>query len=199
MTVRFRNRDRRKLTEPRAVAWLLSDPRAAWLWLLPRLWVGWTWIHAGEHKLTSPDWVKTGAALQGFWQQAVAIPDTGRPAITFGWYRAFLQFLLDAHAYVWFAKLVTMGELLVGVALILGAFTGIAAFAGGFMNWNFMMAGSASSNPMLFVLSIGFILAWKVAGLVGLDYFLLPWLGTPWEERDPCEEARAAEHALAEA
>ena len=41
------------------------------------------------------------------------------------------------------------GELLIGIALIVGALTGIAAFFGGFMNWNFMMAGSASANPLL--------------------------------------------------
>ena len=36
---------------------------------------------------------------------------------------------------------------LIGIALILGAFTGVAAFAGGFMNWNFIMAGTGSTNP----------------------------------------------------
>ena len=72
------------------------------------------------------------------------------------------------------------GELLIGLALIVGAFTGIAAFFGGFMNWNFMMAGSASINPVLFTLSILLILAWKTAGWIGLDRFLLPALGTPW-------------------
>jgi thiosulfate dehydrogenase [quinone] large subunit len=30
------------------------------------------------------------------------------------------------------------------------------------------------------VAAIGLILAWKVAGYIGLDYFLLPWVGTPW-------------------
>ena len=48
------------------------------------------------------------------------------------------------------------------------------------MNWNFMMAGSASVNPLFFVVSVGLILAWKVAGYVGADFFLLHWLGTPW-------------------
>ena len=85
---------------------------------------------------------------------------------------AFARFLFaDTRAY---------GELLIGIALILGAFTGIAAFFGALLNWNFMMAGTASSNPMLFVLAIGLILAWKVAGYVGADYFLLRFLGTPW-------------------
>ncbi|MEE9215871.1 MAG: hypothetical protein V3U32_00405 [Anaerolineales bacterium] len=67
------------------------------------------------------------------------------------------------------------------MALVLGAFTGIAAFFGALMNWNFMMAGSASTNPLLFVIAIGLILASKVAGYYGLDYFLLRWLGTPWK------------------
>jgi thiosulfate dehydrogenase [quinone] large subunit len=73
-----------------------------------------------------------------------------------------------------------VGEFLVGVALILGAFTGIAAFFGGLMNWNFMMAGSASTNPLLVLAAVGLILAWKVSGTIGADFFLLRWVGTPW-------------------
>jgi len=46
---------------------------------------------------------------------------------------------LDAEAYSWFGKAVAYGELLVGVALVIGAFTGIAAFFGALMNWNFMI------------------------------------------------------------
>jgi thiosulfate dehydrogenase [quinone] large subunit len=85
---------------------------------------------------------------------------------------------------------VAYGELLVGISLILGAFVGIAAFFGGLMNWNFMMAGSASSNPLLFVAAVGLILAWKIAGYIGLDYFLLPLLGTPWNRKVVDKEIR---------
>jgi len=65
--------------------------------------------------------------------------------------------------------------------MILGMFTGIAAILGGFMNWNFMMAGSASVNPVLFILSVLLVLAWKTAGWWGLDRWLLPLLGSPWQ------------------
>ena len=63
----------------------------------------------------------------------------------------------------------------------LGLFTGIAAFFGGFLNWNFMMAGAASTNPLLFAVAVALILAWKVAGYYGLDRYVLPALGTPWQ------------------
>jgi len=123
-----------------------------------------------------------GEALKGFWERAVAVPDApARPLIAFDWYRGFLQAMIDAQAYTWFSKLVYIGEIVIGVALILGLFTGIAAFLGGFMNWNFMMAGSASTNPVLFTLSILLILAWKTAGWWGLDRFVLTALGTPWQ------------------
>ena len=43
------------------------------------------------------------------------------------------------------------------------------------------MAGSASTNGWLGILAIFLILAWKVAGWYGLDRWLLPILGTPWQ------------------
>ena len=166
--------------DPPFVTKLLSHPLAGLLWLVERVWLGWQWIQSAQTKIYNPAWVAGGEALKGFWTNAVKIPETGRPPIAFDWYRSFIQMLLDAQAYTWFAKLVAYGELLIGIALILGAFTGFAAFFGGFMNWNFMMAGSASTNPMLFVAAVGLILAWKVSGYIGADFYLLRWLGTPW-------------------
>jgi thiosulfate dehydrogenase [quinone] large subunit len=169
------------MTDPPFVVSLFNSTRWAWLWLIVRLYVGYTWLSSGWSKVTNPAWTQTGAALQGFWERAIVLPEApARPAITYDWYRAFIQALLDGGHYTWFAKLVMAGELLIGAALILGAFVGIAAFLGAFMNWNFMMAGSAGANPMLFLLSILLILAWKTAGWYGLDRWLLSKLGTPW-------------------
>lgn len=171
-----------QLMDPPAVVALFGQVRWAWIWLLLRVYLGYTWISASIEKLGNPAWMDGGTALKGFWTNAVTVPAApARPAIAFGWYRSFLQAMLDAGAYTWFAKLVAVGEFLIGLALILGIFTGIAAFFGGFMNWNFMMAGSASTNPLLFTIAIFLILAWKTAGWLGLDHWILPALGTPWQ------------------
>ena len=121
----------------------------------------------------------TGEALKGYWMNALKTDP--RPVIYFDWYRGFIQGLVDMQAYTWFAQLIAVGELLIGIALILGLFTGIAAFFGAFMNWNFLMAGTASSNPLLFVAALLLVLAWKNAGYIGLDRIVLPMLGTPWK------------------
>ena len=73
------------------------------------------------------------------------------------------------------------------MGLLFGALTGIAAFFGATMNMSFMLAGSASTNPILFTMAIGLMLAWKVAGYYGLDRYLLPRLGTPWSARQPLQ------------
>lgn len=159
---------------------LLSNVLVSIVWLPIRFFVGREWLASGEGKLRESVWMDGGAALQGYWERAVTVPEEGRPAITYDWFRDFLQYMLDHEWYTWFAKLVAIGEVLVGASLIVGALVGIAAFVGTFVNFNFQLAGTASTNPVLFGLSVFLVLAWKVAGYWGLDRWLLPVLGTPW-------------------
>ncbi|MBI5651115.1 MAG: DoxX family membrane protein [Chloroflexi bacterium] len=186
-----------EMIDPPITRFVFSDTRLAWIWLIVRLYMSYTWITSGWGKFTNPAWMNTGDALKNYWGNALKTDP--RPVITFDWYRVFIQFLVDAQAYTWFAKIVVAGELLIGIALLLGVFTGIAALFGGFMNWNFMMAGTTSVNPVFFTLSILLILAWKTAGYWGVDRFLLPALGAPWKPgfiaRPP---ERATGSALAE-
>jgi thiosulfate dehydrogenase [quinone] large subunit len=158
----------------------ISNSYFAVLWMPLRFFVGKEWLAAGEHKVRDSAWMDTGTALQGYFKGAVAIPEQGRPAITYGWFRDFLQYMLDHEWYTWFAKVVAVGEVLVGLGLIVGAMVGIAAFFGTLMNFNFQLAGSASTNPVLFGLGVFLVVGWKVAGHLGLDRVLLPMLGTPW-------------------
>jgi thiosulfate dehydrogenase (quinone) large subunit len=168
--------------------YLFSNTRAGLLWLPIRLFVGAQWLEAGLHKAQGAGWLDGGTALKGFWTGAVAVPDGGHAPITYEWYRSFIQTLLDAHAYQWFSFLIVGGEIAVGLGLIFGVLTGFAAFFGALMNMSFLLAGSASSNPVMFTLAVGMILAWRVAGYYGVDRYLLPMLGVPWR-RTP--EARA--------
>jgi len=169
---------------------LFSTTRFAWLWLIIRLYLSYNWLHSGFGKLSNPAWMQGGTALKGFWTAAVHVPEAGSPPIVFGWYRTFLQFMLDQGAYTWFGPLVAIGETAVGLLLLVGAFTGIVATLGAFMNFNFMLAGSASVNPVFFLLQMLLILAWKVAGWYGLDRWLLPRLGTPWHRGTLAEQRR---------
>jgi thiosulfate dehydrogenase [quinone] large subunit len=171
---------RGQIDDPITWKLLLGNVFFAIFWMPIRFFVGQEWLIAGEHKVRDDAWMEGGSALQGYWERAVAIPETGRPAITYAWYRDFLQYMLDNEWYTWFAKIVAVGEVLVGIGLVVGALVGIAAFFGTLMNFSFQLAGSASTNPVLFGLSVFLILAWKVAGYFGLDRYLLPLLGTPW-------------------
>lgn len=168
---------------PAFARYLFSNTQAGLFWLPIRLFLGFSWIEASWHKITGGGWLDGGSALAGYWTNAVKIPEQGRPPISFEWYRDFINFLLSGHHETWFAWLVTFGELFVGIGLIVGALVGVAAFFGALMNMSFLLAGSASTNPVLFTMAIGLMLAWKVAGYYGLDRYLLPMLGTPWHAR----------------
>lgn len=172
-------RPTREIQDPPIAKWLFSDTRSAWLWLVVRLYLGWEWLTHGIEKVQDPAW-QTGMAIRGFWERSIAIPAEGRPLIAFDWYRDFLEILFNSNSHTWFGPLVSWGELLIGVGLIVGAFVGVTAFFGAFLNWNFIMAGAASTNGLFLVLAILLVLAWKVAGYYGADAFLLPRLGTPW-------------------
>ncbi len=174
-----------RLTNPPILRLFFDDTRFAVVWLIVRVLLGLVWIQSALTKLGDPAWMQTGDALKGFWTTALKPAQGGRPMITFDWYRSIIQMMLDNHWYVWFAKLVAVGEFTVGIALILGLLVGVSAFFGAFMNWNYLMAGSASINPILFVGAILLMFAWKTAGYYGLDRFIVPRLGASWEPDVP--------------
>lgn len=71
-------------------------------------------------------------------------------------------------------------QTLVGIALILGAFAGLAAFAGGALGSGLLPATAGLMTPLLFTAVVLLVLTWKTAGWIGLDRWLLPLLGMPW-------------------
>jgi len=175
------------IQDPPVARFLFQGTIASWLWLVVRIYVGYDFLEAGSHKFTDPAWMNgTGQGILGFWTRAVAIPAApAKPLITFDWYRNFLQFLIDTGSAGWFSYVIVFGELAVGIGLILGAFVGLAAAGGLLMNLAFLLAGTTSTNPVLAMLGVLLILAWKNAGYIGLDRYLLPLLKTPWKQPKP--------------
>jgi thiosulfate dehydrogenase [quinone] large subunit len=171
------------IQDPPIAQFLFQSTAAAWLWLVVRMYVGYQFLLAGWHKFTAPAWMDgSGQGITGFWMGALGTTPAG-PVITFDWYRNFLQFMLDTNSAGWFSYVIVFGELAVGIGLILGAFVGLAAAGGLLMNMAFLLAGTTSTNPVLAVMGVLLILAWKNAGYIGLDRWLLPLLGTPWKQQ----------------
>lgn len=157
---------------------LFVSTKSAWVWLILRVYLGYTWLSAGIGKLQSPAWIgeAKGTALQGFSQGAIAKAAEGEVVGLYAW---FMEHIIGTNAGL-FSYFVVFGEILIGLGLILGCLTGIAAFFGGVMNFSFLLAGTVSTNPFMFVISVFLIMAWKVAGWYGVDRYLLVKLGTPW-------------------
>lgn len=161
---------------------LFSSTQSAVIWLIVRLYLGYQWLNAGLHKVTSAAWTgdQAGAAIKGFVGGALSKAEAGKDVT--GWYASFLESFVLPNAKL-FAYLVAFGEVLVGIGLIVGLLTGIAAFFGALMNVSFLFAGTLSTNPLLFILATWLVLAWKVAGWYGLDRWALSYLGTPWSRK----------------
>jgi thiosulfate dehydrogenase [quinone] large subunit len=162
---------------------LYTNVAMAPLWFVVRLYVGGVWLHASWEKLHSPLWVgsQAGVAVKGFLMGALQKTSGEHPDVQ-GWYAYFVEHFALQHT-VLFSYLVTFGELFVGIALILGLFTATAAFFGAFMNMNYLLAGTVSINPILLILEILLIAAWRIAGWWGLDRYVLPKLFHPAPEK----------------
>ena len=142
------------------------------------------WIRSGTVTVDGAEQARgVGDAVAGFAQGAIESSEGPHPDVAYSWYVNFLEWVRDtAHPVLGF--LVAFGELFIGVALIVGAFVGIAAFFGSTLNFSFVFAGSAGVNPAMLVVSGLLILAWRNAGWYGADRKLLPALGTPWRRGD---------------
>ncbi len=71
--------------EPGIAHFLFHSARSAPLWLGARVYLGYEWFQAGREKLGEDAWMDGGAALRGYWEHAVAVPEgAGRRSPTAG-------------------------------------------------------------------------------------------------------------------
>lgn len=160
----------------RFVHFFTTDKTTAPLWFIVRLYLGYVWFMAGWEKVINPAWFGSGAgaAMKGFVGGALGKTGGLHPDVQ-SWYASFLQSAVLPYPVIW-SYAITIGELLVGVGLIVGLFTGTAAFFAFLMNINFMLAGTVSVNPIWLILALGIMSAHRVAGYWGLDRYTKPFL-----------------------
>lgn len=165
--------------EPAIAKFYLGSSGAAGMWFVVRMNVGAQWALAGWEKVRSPGWGTSGTALKGFVAGALGKSTGAYPSVQ-GWYANFLRDVVQPNAGL-FSFLVTWGEVAVGVGVLVGALTGIAAGFGVLMNLNYLLSGTVSINPVLGTFGLFLCFAWRVAGYYGIDRYLLPALGLPWK------------------
>ena len=173
----------------RAADWFYRSRAASVLWLVARLWLGYGWLNAGYQKLWGSEkaafWNGGGAGVKGFATAGVTGSTAGKGSgASYGWWAGFLHNFVIPNAS-WIAKVVTLSELVIGALLILGVFTGAAAFAGLTLNLVYLFTGSAGVNPAYAIVAVFLILAWRNAGYLGLDRFALPMAGERLHRRRP--------------
>ena len=160
----------------RISTWLFDTRAASALWLVVRVWLGYQWINAGYQKIWGSErsafWFGGGAAVKGFSIEGIAGSTAGKGGASYGWWAGILHDVVIPNSS-WIAKVVSLSELVIGVALVLGLFTGAAAFAGLSLNGIYMLSGTSGVNPAYAILSVLLILAWRNAGWIGLDRFVL--------------------------
>lgn len=150
---------------------VLYNSLVAYLFVVLRVYLGWLWLHAGYEKLNNPAWVgdNAGAAMTGFVKGALAKTVGAHPDVSM-WYAWFLENAVVPYIEIW-SYVITFGELFVGLGLIFGLFTYLAAFFGGFMNYNFLFAGTVSSNPIMLLMTIAIMFGNKQATALSLDKY----------------------------
>jgi len=134
---------------------------------LVRMGVGLYFLAEGSDKL-SHGWLTNGQPLQRMLQSGL------RRA--WPWYAGFLQQTVLRHVAL-FARLVTLGELLVGISLLLGLLTPTGAAGAIWLNLNYMLQSPWSSliagRNRLFILCAIVLLLCSAGATWSLDSLLL--------------------------
>jgi thiosulfate dehydrogenase [quinone] large subunit len=157
------------------------------LWLIARLWLGYEWANAGFEKVFGEGnavWIgpKAGAAVAGFLKGAIAKSALAEgfdplknphPAVN-EWYATLARDVFLPNAAL-FSYMVAFGELLVGIALIVGIFTRFSSVMSVLLALALLMAGATSTLPQMLTIGVALATAGGVAiGYYGLDFFARP-------------------------
>ncbi len=160
--------------------WLRGNKFAAALLLITRLYLGYTWLTAGWHKITG------GFNAGGFLNNAIAKPviDKATNELIYPTFTAFLKGFALPNLNI-INVMIPWGEFFIGLGLLLGCLTTAAAFFGLLMNFMFLFAGTVSTNPWMILIGGVILAAGANAGKFGVDHYLLPYMHHLFDNRKP--------------
>ncbi len=153
-------------TTPRAWEWVKDSKILAIGWTAMRVWLGIMWIQAGAAKLWGAESAgfihNNGAGVAGFAAH-------GTPAYT--WWGTFLHSFVVPNAG-WIGVLIAVAEFAIGVALVAGLFTRLAALGSLVLLFTYVMSGTASVCAFYALFAIVILTMWRTSSWIGFDGLL---------------------------
>jgi thiosulfate dehydrogenase [quinone] large subunit len=142
---------------------LKTSKLAALGWTAMRIWLGIMWIQAGTAKL----W---GAEAAGFLHNGgtgvAGFAAHGTPAYT--WWGSFLHSFVVPNAG-WIGVLIAVAEFAIGIALVAGLFTRLAALGSLALLFTYVMSGTASVCAFYALFAIVILVMWRTSSWIGID------------------------------
>lgn len=140
--------------------------KASGLWLTAlRMFLGIMWFKDGVTKVAN-GWLSIDASSSA----SIISTITGENAVS--WYKSFVDSFVVPNIGI-FTKMITITELLLGIALFFGGLTVLAAFGSIVMDINFFLSGTGD----WWFLIVSIIILFSNAGMYfGADYFIIPLL-----------------------
>ena len=150
-------------TNPQVWEWVKASKLMAVGWLALRVWLGVMWIQAGWAKLWGAENTAflhhNGAGVAGFATHA-------KPAYT--WWGSFLHSFVVPNSG-WIGVLIAVSELVIGLALVAGLCTRIAALGSLALLFTYVMSGTASVCAFYALVALVILTMWKTASWIGVD------------------------------
>jgi len=136
-----------------------------------RLFLGISFLSAGIDKLTDPSYLDPSS--RDYIGNQIALMAVGSPI------EGFLTGVAVPHAIL-FGLLVMGGELLIGMAVLLGAPTRFSAVMGMLLNLTFFLSATWGVHPFYFGADLPYAVAWLTLALAGPGPFALDPLIGHW-------------------
>ncbi|MEJ6952381.1 FAD-dependent oxidoreductase [Natronospora cellulosivora (SeqCode)] len=146
----------------------ISSSGYSFLFAFLRIFLGVQWFLAGLSKVRD-GWLSYGDKLVS---GATTSPIGPNPV---GWYVSFIEAFVFEYPLL-FQNMITIGELALGLMLILGIFVPLGALGSVFMSVNFFLSGFYPENPTLPWYLFASIACIGAGQSLSVDYYLFPWL-----------------------